>query len=251
MVGFLISGIGAFWASQQQTSSALNLLTKSEEIARLNQELANSVSGGDSFCYLAISTIHPVTNTGQLYVIHSGEHNLYGVRARIVDVEKLHQLFYGKIPLDQAEMNISIGDLIPSFAQRLSPFTLDNGNTRSFNVLFTARNGSFKQLLWFKKIHGEWLYATKVERGSKVLFEQVPKEFPRTAMGNVEWGRVRHTGYGQRRVGRRFAGQCVGIRARGLSFPISPYRGRRAGSALKLSCGPRSSGSSFVVNAWV
>ena len=187
VVGFLISGIGALRASQQQANSVLNLLTKSEEIARLNQELANSVIGGDSFCFFGISTINPVTNTVKLYVIHSGEHNLYGVRARIVDVEKLDQLFKGKLPLDQAETNISIGDLIPSFAQSFSPFTLGNGNTRSFNVIFTARNGFFRQLLWFKKIHGEWLYATKVERGNKVLFEQIDKEFPRTAMGNVEW----------------------------------------------------------------
>ena len=186
VVGVVISGIGAFRASQQQTSSALNLLNKSEEIARLNQELANSMSGGDSYCYLGISPINPKTNTGWFYVIPQGEYNLYDVHARIADVEKLHQLAEDRLPLDQADTNISIGNLIPSFAQKF-PFTLGNGNTRSFNVLFTARNGFFKQLLWFEKVHGEWLYATKVTRGSEVLYEHVDKEFPRTAEGNVEW----------------------------------------------------------------
>ena len=187
VVGVVISGIGAFRASQQQASSALNLLNKSEEIARLNQELANSMSGGDSFCYLGISPVNLKTNTGWFYVIHQGEYNLYDVHARIIDVEKLHQLVEEKLSLDQAETNISIGNLIPSLGGKLSQFTLGNGNTRSFNVTFTARNGFFKQLLWFKKIHGEWLYATKVTRGSKVLYEQIDNEFPRTAMGDVKW----------------------------------------------------------------
>ena len=185
-IGVVISAIGALLAAQQQSSSARKLLNKSEEIARLNQELENSMIGGDSFCYLGISPINPKTNTGWFYVIHQGKYNLYDVHAKIVDVEKLHQLFKEKLSLDQADTNIPIGNLIPSFAQKF-PLTLGNGNTRSFNVLFTALNGSFRQLLWFEKIHGEWLYATKVERGSKVLYEHADKEFPRTAEGNVKW----------------------------------------------------------------
>ncbi len=69
VVGVVISAIGAFWASQQQDSFNLNLLNKSEEIARLNQKLASLVSGGDSFCYLDISSLNSVKNTGQFVVV--------------------------------------------------------------------------------------------------------------------------------------------------------------------------------------
>ena len=172
VVGVVISGIGGFLAAQQQASSEL--------------KLANSLIGGDSFCYFGISPVNPKTNTVQLYLLHPGEHNLYDVHATIVDVDKLHQLFEAKLSLNKADTNISIGNLIPS-ARELFPLSLGNGNTRSFNVRFSARNGFFKQLLWFKKIHGEWVYATQVTRGSKVLYEQADEEFPRTAMGNVEW----------------------------------------------------------------
>lgn len=188
-IGVLISAFGALWASQRQASFERNLREKSEEIARLNQELANSVIGGDSFCYLAVLGPDPVTNTGLLMVAHQGKHNLYDVHARIVDLEKLDQL-KGNLSfatLNQTDTNISIGNLIPSHGQMFHPVTLGNGNTRSFNIFFSARNGSFTQLLRFKKIHGKWVQATKVEREDKVIYEKIDDEFPRTAEGNVEW----------------------------------------------------------------
>lgn len=189
IVGLVISALGAYWASKQQDSFNLNLLNKSEEIARLNQEVANSVSGGDSFCYLVVSTIDPVTNTGRLVVVHQGEHSLYDVHVRIVDLEKLDQI-KGNLSfatLNQTDTNISIGNLISSFAQMLQPFTLGNSDTRRFNIFFSARNGFFNQALRFKKIDGKWVYATKVEREDKVIYEKVNDEFPRNAEGNVEW----------------------------------------------------------------
>ncbi|MDE2807174.1 MAG: hypothetical protein OXN90_02035 [Gemmatimonadota bacterium] len=174
-VGAVISASGGFWAYQQQASSEL--------------KLANLVIGGDSFCYLRIYNPDQVTNTGRLMVHHQGEYNLYDVYARIVDLEKLDKL-KGNLSFDtlrQADTNISIGNLISSSAQVLHPFTLGNGDTRRFNIFFSARNGFFNQVLRFKKIQGKWVSATKVMREEKVLYEKVDDEFPRTAEGNVEW----------------------------------------------------------------
>lgn len=77
--------------------------------------------------------------------------------------------------------------LISSSAQVFHPFTLGNGDTRRFNIFFSARNGFFNQALRFKKIQGKWVSATKVKREEKVIYEEVDDEFPRTAEGNVEW----------------------------------------------------------------
>ena len=184
VLGFLISGFGALRASQQQDNSVLNLLTKSEEIARLHQELANSVIGGDSFCYLVISNIDSVKNIGIFVVLHRGKHPLYDVHARIVDSEKFSTV-------EQTNTDIPLGTLIPSSARTsarmLDRITLGNGDTRSFNIDFSARNGFFFQVLRLKKIHGKWVHATKVLRKDKVIYEKVDDEFPRTAEGNVEW----------------------------------------------------------------
>ena len=174
-VGAVISASGGFWAYQQQPGSELKLL--------------NLMIGGDSFCYLMVSNPDPVTNIGRIVVQHPGEYNLYDVHARIVDLEKFDKL-KGKLSFAtfrQADTNISIGNLISSSAQVLNPFTLGNGDTRSFNIFFSARNGFFNQVLRLKKIDGEWVSATKVLREEKVIYEEVDDEFPRTAEGNVEW----------------------------------------------------------------
>ena len=189
VVGVVISGIGAFLASQQQTSSALNLLNKSEEIARLNQELANSVIGGDSFCYLNVANIDSVKNIGIFVVVHRGKDPLYDLNAMIVDLEKKNQI-KGKPSLAtvrQTSTDIPLGTLIPSSVRMLDQITLGNGDTRRFSITFSARNGFFIQVLRLKKIHGKWVHATKVLRENKVIYEEVDDEFPRTAEGNVEW----------------------------------------------------------------
>ena len=188
VIGLVISGIGALWADGKQARTEQNLLNKSEEIARLNQELANSVIGGDSFCYLTVGNIDHVKNIGMFAVIHQGEHNLYDVHARIFDLDKSDQL-KGKptfAKLKQTNTNISIGNLVSPF-RMLHQVTFGNGNTRRFNIFFSARNGPFKQVLRFKKIHGKWVHATKVLKKDKVIYEKVDDEFPRTAEGNVEW----------------------------------------------------------------
>ena len=193
-VGILISAIGVFWSSQQQASFERNLREKNEEIARLNRELANSVIGGNSFCYLEILSLDSVTNVGILTVKHQGEYHLYDVHARIADLEKIDQL-KGNLPkgklslatLNQIHTHISIGNLIPSHGSVLQQVSLGNGNTRAFNISFSARNGSFTQLLRFKKVNGKWVRATKVERENEVLYEEVDDEFPRTAEGSIKW----------------------------------------------------------------
>ena len=193
-VGVLISAVGAFWASQQQASFERNLREKSEEIARLNRELANSVIGGDSFCYLEILSLDSVTNGGILTVTHQGEYHLYDVHARIADLEKSDRLKENRpkgnlslATLDQINTYTSIGNLTPSSSLILREFTLGNGTTRGFNIFFSARNGSFTQLLRFKKVNGKWVRATKVERENELLYEKVDDEFPRTTEGGVEW----------------------------------------------------------------
>ena len=188
-VGAVLSAGGALWASHQQTRFERELRIKSDEIAQLNRELANFVIGGDSFCYFAIGSLDAVTDTGMLTVIHRGKYHLYDVHARMVDLQKFDEV-KSKLSFDTmkyTDINVSVGNLIPGHASMLRQVNLGSGDTRGFNVFFTARNGSFTQLLRYEKVAGRWLHATKVERGEQVLFEQVDPEFPRNRNGEVEW----------------------------------------------------------------
>ena len=202
--GVVISAIGGFWAYRRQDSfklkpaimiligvviNAAGGLWASHQTAQLNQELVDSIIGGDSFCYLTVGNIDSVKNIGQFVILHEGKNPLYDVHVRIVDLEKFDQI-KGKLSfatLKQTDTNISIGNFAPASAQMLHQVTLGNGDTRRFTIQFSARNGFFTQALRLKKIHGKWISATKVMREGREDYEEVDDEFPRTADGNVEW----------------------------------------------------------------
>ena len=179
-VGAVFCAFGGLLAYQQQAAS--------------EQKLANLMTGGDSFCSWMVSKPDPVTNTGLGVVRHHGDHPLYDVYIRIVDLEKLAKLKGDDRSLTTNRVSdtiISFDNIRPSVVLLLEPFMLGNGDTRRFGIRVSARNGSFIQVLQFKKIDGEWVSATLVERENKVIYEEVDDKFPRTAEGNVDWSEHR------------------------------------------------------------
>lgn len=189
LLGAFLSAIGALWASQQQGEFERHLRVKSEEIAQLNREVVNLVTGGKSFCYMAVSSINPESNIGLLTFVHSGDHPMFNVAARIVDLEEFAKL-KDNINIhnfQQADINIGIGDFAKSAALVRGPFPLGEGDKRNFNIFFSARNGWFNQLLRFRKINGQWVQATRVERDGEVLYERIDDNYPRTKEGSVDW----------------------------------------------------------------
>ncbi len=94
-IGAVIAGIGGFLAYKQQTKYQeerveyeRQLRAKSDEVAELNRTSAATVTGGDSFCYLAFSLGDGATNKPPLVLVHQGEYPLYDLGIRIVDLEK-------------------------------------------------------------------------------------------------------------------------------------------------------------------
>jgi len=57
LVGVLITAIGAFLSSSERTDFERELRKKSDEIAALNRQIAASVTGGDSFCYVQFGSL--------------------------------------------------------------------------------------------------------------------------------------------------------------------------------------------------
>ena len=151
--------------------------------------MINHISGGNSFPYIEIGNVDPNTDTGVMVAIHEGEHPLYDVKSRIVDLQKFDQFMnnpsFGKI--GDAETNIDIGNLIPSNGTILKSWKIENIQEQSYNIFFTARNGTFTQSLRLKKINGRWLSASQVKNGNGILHEQVDKNFPVGANGKVNW----------------------------------------------------------------
>jgi hypothetical protein len=209
-LGASVTAVGGYWASYEQDKAnrvvfeqtnkiiELNekLVIKSDEIAALNRAISGSITGGDSFCYVALSNLDSVTNTGILTVIQEGNYPLYDLSIRMADVEKFLQLQkvlpIGQVRL-QVETHLNVGNVSLSHAYNLRIWKLPNLDQQSYNIFIMARNGSFTQLLRFRRVNGEWISATKVMRrngkDSVVLLEEIDKSFPRDATGQVDWGK--------------------------------------------------------------
>ena len=187
-IGVVLAAIGAFWASRQQTEFERHLRGKSDQIAELNREIANMVTGGDSFCYVTIASLDPKTNRGILTVVHQGDHPIYDLSARMVDLQLLRQIKdYSLSNLQKAETNLRIGNMIKGTAAVVSPFDLGSSSSRDFNIHFSARNGLFTQLLRLRKTNGKWTTAIKIEKDGNTVFEKIKDDFPRTNQGQVQW----------------------------------------------------------------
>ncbi len=188
-IGVILSAIGAFWASRQQTQFEHDLRKKSEEIAELNKEIENQVIGGKSFCYLSIGSINNQKNIGLLMVVHQGDHPVYDLNARIVDLQEFAKVkdSLNLKTIQQTETNLQIGNMIKGTASMLREFQLGNSSKRDFNIFFSARNGLYTQLLRLRKVDGEWISAIKVEKDNEMIFEKVHEKFPIDKEGKVNW----------------------------------------------------------------
>lgn len=182
--GATVSIVGAFWASSQQTASE-------RRVAELNEHIASSITGGNSFAYITLPAVAPSTHG--LTVIHQGKYPLYDLKVRIVDLanwekKQTRSLF----DLQKDERHLSVGNLAAGQASVLGPVQID-GDSTSWNLFFGARNGFWTELLRIRRVGAELKFAIKVKKDSQAgeaetVFEKVDPGYPRNEAGRVEWG---------------------------------------------------------------
>jgi len=182
--GATVSIVGAFWASSQQTANE-------RRVAELNERIASSITGGNSFAYIALTPV--ALSAYGLTVIHQGEYPLYDLNVRIVDLAK-----WGKkqtrslFELQKDEQHMRVGNLAAGQASLLGSVQIDSDST-NWNLFFDARNGFWTELLRIRRVGAELKYAIKVKRNSKTgeaetVFEKVDPGYPQTEAGQVDWG---------------------------------------------------------------
>lgn len=182
-------------------NAQVELRKRSDEVAELNKQIAFSVTGGDSYCYVLLPD--PVANNARIVVIQQGKYPLYDVSIRIVDINKFEEvkrqfptLTFDNIKL--SETLISAGNLSPGQAIIVNdPVRLLNADKLSFNIFIFARSGRFTEQLRLIKVEGVWKTAMRVEKDnnsdenpnapSTLLKEQIDPDFPRNEDGTVNW----------------------------------------------------------------
>lgn len=173
------AGLGSIEASVQRSLT---------EIENRTVDIISHITGGDSGCYLFGPKPEGDRWRGIL-VIHVGDHPLYEVSARIVDLDIFDELIAaGNIsePL-ASDFTFAIGNLRPGTARHVHDIELGFGDSRRFNIFFSARNEPTSQELRCKKVNGAWVFATRLRRSDTVLFELVQPGYPLTSEGKIDW----------------------------------------------------------------
>ena len=118
-------------------------------------------TGGDSFCWA--SATFTGNNTWVPNFVHKGKYPLYGIHARIFDINnKIISNTFEEFTKNN--IFVDVGDLsVQSVYLRYKMPILISGETRQgYNIYYDARNGFWTQVLRFAKVNGVWLQATKV-----------------------------------------------------------------------------------------
>jgi hypothetical protein len=202
LFGAILSAAGVFLATlrqnQEKAQSAVQraqfeseLRAKSDEIAKLNRTIAESITGGDSYCYVQLGN---ASRRGALLaIIHQGAYPLYDVVVRIADLNDGNR----EPTLAALGRILTIGNMPPGLASMQGTVTLPDRDLLRYNIFISARNGSFTELLRMRYIDGAWRTAMKVMKDNysetdpnaapTLLKEEVDPEFPRNRNSEVEW----------------------------------------------------------------
>jgi hypothetical protein len=197
---FFVSWLLSQWfriLKQQKLEGGLSSIEQNvtrtlHELESRTKDISFHITGGDSICYFSL--IDPINKDGslpRLALLHHGAHPLYEVTCRISDCDADLEEFgpepvFSKIYDNQKE--IKLGNLSPSLVSVCKVnLELGTGGEKNFLINFYARNGSFMQVLKFKKNGEKFVLATKVTREKSVIFEEIPTNFPLDENGNVGW----------------------------------------------------------------
>jgi hypothetical protein len=114
-------------------------------------ETVSQLTGSNSYAVLMY-----VPGQGYLMFAHEGKYPLYGVSARIADLDQLKATFLGT--------TVEVGDMIRGHV-RIEPVPSGiplSGDHFYANVFFTARNGDWSELLRAVRVDGGWARAIRV-----------------------------------------------------------------------------------------
>jgi len=192
-IAAIVAAFGGVMAAWEARKFESEVKAKNEEIVRLNNYILSSITGGDSFCYLALANINNVSNRALLTAISKGRYPLYDVHFRIVDLEELYKIKDNMTfeNLKKTERTFNVGNIHPNVARMLGTIELGAKNEKEYNVFISARNGVFTQLIRLKHINEEWKTATKVLKregdNNIVLLEKIDEKFSSNENGEVDW----------------------------------------------------------------
>lgn len=151
------------------------IISQNEKISELNEFIAASVTGGETFPY--ISVLFASTPRGLILfnLMSEGENPLYDIGVNIIDNDRAKELI-SKIQnltdddYKQWITSLHINNFRPHEVQEIGKFMISSTEAeRNFTVELIARNGYFKQQIKILKKDNSFKVESEVRKGDKVL----------------------------------------------------------------------------------
>jgi hypothetical protein len=156
------------------------------QLNRSTNKMFGAATGGDSFC--AVEPINITQLVPQAFILnHLGDYPLYDVDVRIVDLKRLKEHGISTSHDNTYHYKILIPDHSVSLNLKVIPNFIGVGETRRYNIFYTARNGSFMQSMQMQNVDGKLLHASIFYRDGEVFFEAVEHGYPKNAEKIVDW----------------------------------------------------------------
>ena len=160
-------------------------MTKEEQIAHFESiakrqeisfgNIAGLITGGDSFCYLMLYWFDMENRKArQIVFIKEGSYPLRELSVRVVNLE------------DNKEHYFNLGTMSAPAVYVHGHWELGKSNHVRYNMFYDALNGGYAQLLRMVPAEGYWATATRVMRGSDVIFEKIEEDYVKI-MGLPDW----------------------------------------------------------------
>ena len=192
--GGIVVVLSGLWSGIEQSKTAEELQKKTQEVAELTRKAADSITGGDSFCYVILGFLDRTKGIATIHLASKGKYPLYDVSVQIADLQKprqltnqvslkeLFELFHGN--------RIKLGNLRPGSSFFLGTVKIEPPG-RDYYFYMRARNGFFRQPYLIRFRGKKWTTATKVMKDVvgkpeqfEELYKRVNKDFP---LDQLKW----------------------------------------------------------------
>ena len=189
LFGGIITLVGAFWSSRQDSNNEKELnkknqiiIEKTEKIAELNAEIVSAITGGDSFPILFFGIPDKIHGSPGLTI--KGENAIANISGKLIDIRELRkQQRLGNFNPNNGQ-NFYKNIISPAYATALvdENFYFNLEKSSRFLVHFFTPYSTFQQEIAIEidSTSGFPLQAYRIYKGNKkeLIYTEYPENFP-------------------------------------------------------------------------
>jgi hypothetical protein len=164
--------------------------------SKLNEEIANSVTGGDSYGYVYLTPISKFPNKYEVMFLREGKYPLYDVEIRVKHMQGMRKYYMDKAKdisnsknqtLDLHEfqnagsiMHLRLGNIRMDQSNMIGYINLpSSAEEASYQIHIFARNGHTLQFVEFRKVNDLWKKGYAVYFKDKFVKKDIDKDLPK------------------------------------------------------------------------